>query len=360
MTWSPLKPLSLHAQSLYAGGLTEHHILEVVPEEGIFLAMTALLSAGDHLVGDPWPLPNNAMPSLYTVCAAVDGIRSQVVTAPGYQSLYEVALSRGCHVTPWLPSAGPDGALRFRLEDLAPLLKPSTRLVAVNFPHNPTGAMLSAPEWAQLLRLVATAAPAATLLSDEMYRGLEAHPAAAPPSAADAAPVPGAVPPTVTLCGLSKTYAAPGLRLGWLVTRDEGLMAKLKALKDYTTICGSAPSEILGLAVLRQRAAVVARSRALVEANLALLDAFFSGRPQFRWARPAGGPCVYPQLVSGERADEFCDRVLKGCGVLLLPGSVFHFTDALPGDQQRFRIGVGRASLPRVLAKLGAFLDAQP
>ena len=93
----------------------------------------------------------------------------------------------------------------------------------------------------------------------------------------------------VSLGVLSKSFALAGLRIGWLATRDRALLARVAAFKDYTTICSSAPAEILGIVALRARETVLARTHAIVGANLPLLDRFFAERSgTFSWVRPAG------------------------------------------------------------------------
>ena len=252
-------------------------MLEIVPEEGIFLAMHALLAPGDRVVA----------------------------TWPGYQSLTEVARALGARVTRWAPDWEPPfeasargGGLhpppRFDPATLAALLArfPRTKLVVVNFPHNPTGALPSRRDWDAIVAAVrACPGPDGNgpyLFSDEMYRGLELEPGLRLPSAPHSYPRRG-----IALCGVSKALSLPGLRVGWLVSRadappgatakaDAGdgdgdgngppprsLLAAVGALKDYTTICGSAPSEVLALMALRARGAILARNRALCAANLA-------------------------------------------------------------------------------------------
>ena len=116
----------------------------LAPQEGIYLAMRALLSPGAHVV----------------------------VTSPCYQSLYEVARSMGCELSHWRPRGLAEGcAPRFDPDDLAALLRPSTALVVANWPHNPTGALPTEAEAAEVVRQCE--ATGAHLLVDEMYRGLE-------------------------------------------------------------------------------------------------------------------------------------------------------------------------------------------
>ena len=107
--------------------------------------------------------------------------------------------------------------------------------------------------------------------------------------------------------------------------------------KDYTTICASAPAEILALIALRARDRVLARSQAIVEANLRHLDGFFDRQAaQFRWVRPAGGSIGFPELLAPTPIERFTDDLLEAEGVLLAPGSIFGH----PGNH--FRLGFGR------------------
>ena len=141
------------------------------------------------------------------------------------------------------------------------------------------------PDRATYDALVAIADEAgAYLLVDEVYRGLEFDEADRLPTGADRAAH------GISLGVMSKAYALAGLRIGWLATHDRDLLARVAAFKDYTTICSSAPSEILAIIALRARDRVLARSRAIVAANLDLLDAFFEEWPdRFSWVRPRAG-----------------------------------------------------------------------
>lgn len=289
-------------------GVSPDQIMVMVPEEAIFVAMNALLKAGDHVV-----------------CAF-----------PGYQSLYAVAESLGCEVTRWRPRE--DEGWRFAPEDLAALLRPDTKLLVVNFPHNPTGALPSAADHARILELARGCG--ARVFSDEMYRFLELDPAERLPSvcALDAR--------AVSLFGMSKTFGLAGLRVGWLATRDADLYARLAELRDYTTICGAAPSELLAVMALRARDRLVAAHVARLKKNLAVLDEFFRRRPDFSWTRPRAGTVALARLPAGTGADAFCARAVKDAGVMVLPSTVYGFGDA------HIRLGYGRAAMPEALNRL--------
>ena len=152
---------------------------------------------------------------------------------------------------------------------------------------------------------------------------------------------------------MSKAFGLAGLRIGWIATRDFDLLRRAAAFKDYTTICNSAPSEILALIALKAREAVLARNRALIARNLEYLDRFFAEhREMFSWVRPLGGSVAFPKLLRGS-ADQFCQELVERESVLLLPGSVFEYSG------EHFRIGFGRANLPEALVRLERFAAAQ-
>jgi aspartate/methionine/tyrosine aminotransferase len=276
--------------------------------------------------------------------AALGGGDHAVVVTPAYQSLYEVARAAGADLS--LLALEHDTGWTLDLDDVRRALRPATRAIVVNFPHNPTGAHI---DRATLDGLVAIADEAgAYLFSDEVYRWLEHAPAAALPGAAELSPR------ALSLGVMSKTFALPGLRIGWLACRDRELLARIAAIKDYTTICSSAPSEVLALMALRRRDEVVARSRAIVDANLPLLDDFFARwEGSFEWVRPRGAAIGFPRLVAGVAIDDFARALVDEEGVLLLPGSVYGHAG------NHFRIGFGRRNMPEALARLERFARAR-
>ncbi len=289
-------------------------ILVAAPEELIFIAMNALLRSGDHVI----------------------------VTFPGYQSLYEIAIALGCTVTPW-PLTPSSAGWQLDLERLAQSIRPNTRLLVINFPHNPTGYLPSRDEQRQILAL--TAQHGLYVFSDEMYRLLEYHEAERLPSVADL------YERGIALAGLSKTFALPGLRIGWLALRDRDLLARCLAFHDYTTICSSAPSEILGLAALRARAPILARNLSIIRANLAAFSAFCDRHgDRFTWLPPRAGSVAFPALRADHAIERFCADVLNAKDVMILPGTVFDYAG------NHFRVGLGRTSFQEALAQVEDYL----
>jgi aspartate/methionine/tyrosine aminotransferase len=283
-------------------------------EEAIFCLSNVLLGPGDHAV----------------------------VTWPGYQSLYEVGRAAGADVT--LHELDEADGWALDPDRLIASLQANTRLVVVNAPHNPTGMLPTTTDWARLTGELA--GRGIHLLADEVYRFLELDPADRLVAGADA------YPQGVSLGVMSKSFAMAGLRIGWLATRDRDLLGRCAAFKDYTTICSSAPSEILALIGLYARDAVLDRSRGIVTANLARLDRFFADHAdRFAWVRPRGGSIGFPRLLDDEPIDDFAARLVAADGVLLLPGSQFGF------EGNHFRIGFGRSDLPEAIAGFERFLD---
>jgi aspartate/methionine/tyrosine aminotransferase len=297
---------------LYSSIRADNVLVHAGAEEAIFLFMQTMLEAGDHLI----------------------------VHWPCYQSLAELARSQGCAVSAWTGREEDGWALD--PQELRGLIRPNTRAIVLSTPHNPTGYLMHPDTLHEVARIAEE--HGIWLLADEVYRESEYDPAQRLPAGADLGER------CVSLGGMSKTYGLPGLRIGWLAAHDGTLLAKIAGLKDYTTICSSAPSEFLAEVALRQRQALIARSLATIRTNLGLLDEFFARHTgQFEWVRPAAGPVGFPHLI-GEEIEVFSERLVQELGVLLLPGTIFDD----PGNH--FRIGFGRKNLPEALAKLEEFL----
>ena len=300
--------------ALYDGIAAHEVVVFSGAEEAIFVTANVTLEPGDHAI----------------------------VAWPSYQSLHAVARATGADVT--LHELRPEDGWAIDPDALRRQVTPRTRLIVVNVPHNPTGSVPS-PETFRAISDIAAEADA-TLLVDEVYRFLEHGPGERLPAGAEMGGH------AVSVGVMSKSFALAGLRIGWLATHDSALLDRAARFKDYTTICASAPAEILALVALRARDRVLARSRAIVGSNLALLDAFFGRQAgRFAWVRPAAGPVGFPELQGGVSIDRFAEDLLAAEGVLLAPASVFGY----PGN--RFRLGFGRTDMPAALERLEAFVE---
>jgi len=269
-----------------------------------------------------------------------------VVVTPNYQAAETVPLSI-CDVTG--VALRPEDGWALDLAAIERALRPATRVVSVNFPHNPTGTVPGEDTWRALVRLCDERG--IRLLSDEVYRGLELSPRRPLPQAADLSPT------ALSLNVLSKAYGLPGLRIGWIACRDRDLLGRLEHAKHYTTICGSAPSEILALIALRARDRILARNRQIVADNLPLFEAFFARFPGlFEWQPPQGGCVCYPQYLGPDGVEAMCTDLVEQEGVLLLPASIYR-SDLTATPTDRFRVGVGRLGSADPLARWAAWLE---
>lgn len=290
-------------------------------EEAIYIAMRVLLQPGDHMI----------------------------TTYPGYQSSYQVAETIGAQVSRWQlrPRTAANGRLEWAADpdELRRLLRPNTRLVLVNFPHNPTGALPSQAEWQEIVAITREAG--CYLFSDEVYRLLEYDPADRLPAAVDLSER------GLSLGVMSKPFGLAGLRIGWLALRDAHLLRELAGYKDYTTICNSVPSEILALIALRAREQALARSLNLIRANLARVESVMAQLSAcFDWLPPRAGSIAFPRWKGGGTIEQFAARLVESEGVLLLPGVVY----GEPGSH--FRLGLGRENAPEALKRLVRFTQS--
>jgi aspartate/methionine/tyrosine aminotransferase len=281
-------------------------------QEAIFLFMFAVFQPGDHAI----------------------------VHSPGYQSLAEAARAAGCEVSPWLAREENHWALD--LDELGQLMRANTKAIIINTPHNPTGYLMTRADFDALHKFIQE--NNVLLFSDEVYRESEYDPASRLPAACDYGEH------AISLGVTSKTYGLAGLRIGWIATRNRLIYEKMAALKDYTTICNSAPGEFLAEIGIRNRHKLAARNLGIIQENLSIMDGFFSRRLDlFSWVRPQAGSMAFPHYLGGD-VEEFCEQLVKNAGVLLLPGSVYD--DA----GNHFRLGLGRKNLPQAVERLEEFL----
>lgn len=294
----------------------ERVLVHTGAQEAVFSGMNVLLEKGDHLI----------------------------CMFPAYQSLYEVGRALGCEVSFW-PFRQTARGWAIEPEDLQALIRPNTRAIVINTPHNPTGYALSDTELQEICALAAKRG--IWLLADEVYKGLGPEGEAAPWSCE-------IYERAVSVGVMSKAYGLPGLRIGWAASPDAGLIAKMSRFKNYLSICCAAPSEALALLALRHGPAILARNRAIIRENLRISDAFFSRHADlFVYNRPRSGPIAFHKIRISEPIEEFCETLAAEAGVLLLPGSVYEV------DGPYFRMGYGRRSFGENLARFEAWLAAR-
>lgn len=287
-------------------------------QEALYAAQHALLAAGDHAI----------------------------VVLPCYQSIETLAHGL-CSVT----GVALDANDRWSLDmgALAAAIRPNTRVIAISFPNNPTGKHLERKAFDELVGLCRH--HGIWLLSDEVYRLTERDPLRCLPQAADV------YERGISLGAMSKSYGLPGLRVGWVACRDHALMERLATIRQYLSGCNAGPSEVLACLALKAAPTILARNRAIIEANERLLHAFLARHPALFDCAPAeGGMVCYPRYLGPDGVEQFAARMADAAGVLLLPASVFR-SELLTLPTDRFRIGFGRSSFASGLEALEGALS---
>eukprot|EP00747_Dinoflagellata_sp_TGD_P069758 gnl/TRDRNA2_/TRDRNA2_156271_c3_seq1.p1 gnl/TRDRNA2_/TRDRNA2_156271_c3~~gnl/TRDRNA2_/TRDRNA2_156271_c3_seq1.p1 ORF type:complete len:350 (+),score=58.56 gnl/TRDRNA2_/TRDRNA2_156271_c3_seq1:45-1052(+) len=319
-----------------------------VPIEGIVMAMNALLDSGDVVIA----------------------------MEPCYQVLSEIAKTRNCRVLPWIAKFNAETKLfdfhTAELRQLADETKKAgktVKMLILNSPHNPTGwnAFTHADEIYDIV------GEETIVFSDEMYGRILDN--LSEPIGTAEAPYPsfasllGRSAKTIVLSGLSKPQGLPGLRLGWLLCEDEGIFQSLCEQKDYATICGVAPGEILGLIGLRNSETLLSNNRARARRNMRLLKESLQNRVPPGWLcaplfaeKEEDGLAVEPCCTlfialdwkackKFGTAHDFALALIDRFGLCCVPGEFF-YEPSQPVSAAGLRFGLGREIFPDALAVL--------
>ena len=265
-----------------------------------------------------------------------------VCMAPMYQSLYEVAQSAGARLSFWQPTQQAAGWY-YDPDQLVSLIGPKTRLLVVNFPHNPTGFQPDETDWQAIITIARL--HGLVLFSDEMYRLLNHSAYPNLPAACDL------YENAVSLWGMAKSFGLAGLRIGWLASHNQALLAKVEAFKDYLSICSSATSEMLATIALENSPFFVDQNLAKIKSNLMVFTDFQKQHADWvSWQRPRAGSTAFVALHLSEPTLSFSEKLVQETGIMLLPGETFSY------GNRHARIGFGRADFPVMLDLLGDYL----
>ena len=204
----------------------------------------------------------------------------------------------------------------------------ATQLAVINFPHNPTGAMVSKQQLTQMVS--ACSEHNNWLFSDEVFRGLEYD------NSDQLPPVASLYDKGISLGVISKGHGLGGVRVGWVACKNTPLLKRLVEIKEYLSICNSVADEFLTLLALKNSDTILTKHRQQAKSNLTLLEKNRDLLPHLKWASPKAGILLYPQLIGEESADNFVLDILDTTGALALPGDCFGH------GRNHFRMGYGR------------------
>lgn len=282
----------------YTGVSADQILVTTGAIEANYLLFNELLEPGDHVIA-PYP---------------------------AYQQLYTVPKAIGCDVSLW--PVGPETNYQYDLNRLEQLITPKTKLIIVNTPHNPTGAMLSPEDAARVYTMADRVG--AWVLGDEAYRWL-----AVPGGAPFAKPMVEHGARGISVGTLSKPYGLPGLRIGWLVAPPE-IVQRCWGLRDYITLSPGKLNDALARLGLRHHDRIVARNTQIIQANLAKATAWIEARRDYlSWTPPRGGLLALLKYDLPIASLELADRLALEYSVMLAPGSAF-------GYEHHLRVGIGQ------------------
>ncbi len=269
-----------------------------------------------------------------------------VMMLPNYMQIWGVVRGQGAAVVPW--RLREDRAWQGDAEELASLVTPRTKLIAVCNPNNPTGSILS--ESAMRAIVAVADKVGAYVLADEVYRGAELD-------GALTRSFWGLSDRVLVACGLSKAYGLPGLRIGWVVGQAP-MVADLWARKDYLSIAPSSLSDHLARVALQPkvRPRILERTRGIVNANFPVLQEWMNGHGSgFRLVPPRAGAIAYPRYSWPINSTRLMERLRDEQSLLVVPGDQFgmdgYLRIGLGNEPEDLKAGLAR--MDRVLESLG-------
>ncbi|MBZ0333998.1 aminotransferase class I/II-fold pyridoxal phosphate-dependent enzyme [Marinobacter sp. AL4B] len=268
-----------------------------------------------------------------------------IVVTPNYQSHETLPLAI-CEAT-GVPLDANDG-WSLDIDRVADAIRPNTKLVTINFPHNPTGTILPLDRYMALVELCRK--HGIYILHDEIFHGLGPSGTQHLPYVADV------YERGLSLNVMSKAYGLPGLRIGWIACADKEIISKMERMKHYLSICNSGPSEQLTQIALRNSDRLLARSCGIVDENLPKWEAFFANYPDlFDWQSPDGSCMAFPRYKGADGVEQFCRTLVEESGVLFLPSTIYS-SELCDTPTDRFRLGFGRKGLDEGIAVLDAHM----
>ena len=301
----------------YDTGIPENILCFAGAEEGIYVAMRVILERNDHAI----------------------------VIVPNYQSAETIPLDI-CEIS-GVP-LDPEDNWSLDIQKVKDQIRSNTRLISINFPNNPTGAIIKKDQFDELLKICAH--KGIYLFSDEVYRLMEHDITNRLPQAGDL------YERALSLNVMSKAYGLPGLRIGWIMCKDKEIIHNMEKYKHYLSICNSGPSERLSIIALKAKESILNRNRKLIHSNIKLLSSFFNEFSNlFEWIVPDGSCVGYPKYKGSKSANHFCEDLVEKTGVLLLPPKIYK-SELLETPIDRFRIGYGRSNLADGLTAMKEYL----
>ncbi|GAB4055860.1 aminotransferase class I/II-fold pyridoxal phosphate-dependent enzyme [Spirosoma litoris] len=264
----------------------------------LFIVATTLLSEDDHLV----------------------------VVRPNYGTNLETPRAINCEMS--IIDLTFDERFTLNVDEVQKAIRPTTRLISITNPHNPTGTIIAEDVLNELIELAEV--NNCYLLVDETYRYLNFQTPLLPYLAEKSKRV-------ISVSSLSKAFGVPGIRIGWIISQDAGLMHKFLAAKEQIMITNSVVDEHIALHILQNQARLLEEAHRHIRTNFAIIKQFFAQTAYLDWVEPTAGVVCFPRLKVGYslNAEAFYQSLYSSYHTLVGPGHWFE------QDKIYMRIGFG-------------------
>ncbi|SEJ87610.1 aminotransferase [Paraburkholderia diazotrophica] len=229
---------------------------------------------------------------------------------PTYQQHYSIPESYGAKVD--VLRLREENAFLPDLDELKRMVTPTTRIIAINNPNNPTGSLMDRAFLEQIAQIARSCG--AYMLCDEVYRGTDQDGNGFTASIADV------YEKGISTGSMSKTWSLAGLRMGWIAAPVE-IIERVRIHRDYNTISVGMLNDLLASIALENRAAILERNHGILRSNLALLDAWIAKEPLVSWVKPKSGTTALMRVDIDMPSRDFCVVLLEKTGVMFTPGS---------------------------------------
>ena len=248
----------------------------------------------------------------HVFCSLISASDRVVSIMPTYQQLYSIPEAIGADVA--IMHLKQENHYLPDLDELKALVTPGTKMVCINNPNNPTGALMSRELLEQIIEIARGVD--AYVLCDEVYRHL---------TQADGwcESVADLYEKGISVSSMSKVFSLAGIRMGWIATHDKAAVKAFLSHRDYNLIsCGMFDDAVASLA-LRHSDEMIRRNQAIVRENLAILDEWVQAHPHFYYTKPQAGTTALVYYDYDIPSYEFCERLYHGTGSFVTPGDCF-------------------------------------
>ena len=288
------------------------NVVVATPGELNFISMNILLDSNDHAI----------------------------TVSPCYQSLSEVVKSINCELSYWKPS---EDDWTFDPNDLKKLIQSNTKLLILNFPHNPTGSYLTRNQLYEIVEIARK--HNLYIFSDEMYHKLIID------DIEELPPICDIYEKGISLWGTSKSFGLAGLRTGWLVSQNKTFLKGVVAFKDYLSICNSAPSEILSIMAINSINLYLEPNLRKIKKNISIFKKFAEKQELIScFIPPKAGSTSFVKLNINCSSLEFSNQLVKKKGIMTVPAEMFEY------HGKYIRVGFGRDNFSEVLEVFDNYL----